>query len=76
MIGKNTFILYKINSINEYWNLIYLAVENGNITDAKTYISRMNKSQKRDFMYFYIWDLSDEKMKKALTQFLIEDLTK
>lgn len=76
MIGKNTLKVYGYNSINEYWNMIYNSLLNGQIRQTKEYIAKMNKSQKREFMYFFIWDLSDSKIKNGLLQFLIEDLTK
>lgn len=76
MISQKTLKTYGFNSMNEYFNMIYLSVENGQVKQAKEQISKLSKSQKRDFVYFFIWDLSSQAIKTRLLDFLIEDLTK
>lgn len=47
MIGKKTFKLYEIKSIEDYFNLIVDSRCNGNYADTISYIKRLSKSQKK-----------------------------
>lgn len=52
MIGKNTFKLYEITSISEYFDLIINSYINGNFTDVKSYFKKLDKEQKKEFFNY------------------------
>ena len=54
MIGKNTFKIYQIKTIEDYFNLIIDSRVNGNYQDTRDYIKKLSKEQKKLFINYLI----------------------